>query len=71
MPAHIHIDADMLNDAKSMAYETYKCFLGLPGYYDNTLNSHFVGKLGASILNTIEDYCNLATVFHHVGIGDN
>ena len=46
MPAHIHIDADMLNDAISMAKETYECFKDRPGYYNNTLNSHIVGKTG-------------------------
>ncbi len=46
MPAHIHINDDMFNDAKSMAKETYERFKGRAGYYNNTCKSHLVGKIG-------------------------
>lgn len=46
MPAHVHIDAEILDDAKSMARETYMRFAGRTGYYYNTINSHLVGKIG-------------------------
>ena len=46
MPTRVQIDTRILDDAKSMAYQTYIRFSGEPGYYDNTLNSHLVGKIG-------------------------
>lgn len=46
MPVHVHMDAEMLDDAKSMACETYKRFSEYPGHYGNDLGSHYLGKIG-------------------------
>ena len=46
MPVDVHIDAEMLDDAKSMASETHQRFRESPGHYGNDLGSHFLGKVG-------------------------
>ena len=46
MTAHVPVDINMLMDATQMGVESFLRFKGHPGYYENTLNSHIVGKIG-------------------------
>ena len=46
MTVSILLTDEMVADARAMAEETYRLFANLPGYYDNTPDSHFRGKIG-------------------------
>ena len=46
MSTRIQIEPEMLDIATCLANETYERFKGHSGYYENTLNSHIVGKIG-------------------------
>ena len=44
MGVHAFVTDEMVADARAMAGETLRHFT--PGYYNNTHNSHFRGKIG-------------------------
>ena len=46
MTVSILLTDKMVADARAMAEETYRLFANAPGYYYNTPDSHFRGKIG-------------------------
>ncbi len=46
MAAHVLVTAEMAIAARSMAEETFRLFANSPGHYNNTVDSHFRGKIG-------------------------
>ncbi len=46
MTAHIPVDTNMLMNATQMGVESFLRFKECHGYYENTPNSHIVGKIG-------------------------
>ena len=46
MTVSVLVTDEMVADARAMAEETFRLFANSPGHYNNTVDSHFRGKIG-------------------------